>query len=363
MARLLLFALAARGQSEDDSMAFIQTASKSYTFTAPEELDEPETLFHRYDEDKSGSLTLTELTTFLKSTWMPAVTPPQVRKIMRKSDADTDFALNITEFIGCASEPAACDMEVPESVLALRESKAAAAVDVLPTLGGKPDVPLSDFVSEETAASPKSVQVERCTASDRQVLKTQGMDLKGEATTPVDGLHFQTVQIRGATVKTLLLPQQCMGSLRHMGRIDKTAHAQCLQDALRITLPCARCNTDFLHSVVHACASACTPSMNSAACVACSKPLKLLECVEGKSRFNELGLTEQDIVAEAAPEGVEVLGGDTATGELILKAKVSEEAEAPPAEPEAADVEEELPAEPVADEEEEVPMDAGGDDA
>mmetsp|Transcript_91661 Transcript_91661/g.268271 ORF Transcript_91661/g.268271 Transcript_91661/m.268271 type:complete len:446 (+) Transcript_91661:78-1415(+) len=346
-------ALEARGQRppEDDSMAFIQTAQLAMGRRQASE--DPEAVFRQFDADASGSMSMKELLAFLKSEWMPDVTPAQARKIMRKSDADTDFNLDMNEFIGCAADPVACNAELPESVIATRAAKEMARDGRAGKSSSGPsssssgssaqssldlDLSVSDFLPDEWTMAlkkQKQTQVERCTSFDRGILKKHGLHLQSKdpaedgQSTPasLDPQREQMLQIRGSWVKTILMPDTCKDALKHAGRIDRPRHAQCMQDALNLTIPCARCNTNFLYNMVHNCASACTPSMNSPTCVECTKPLKLLECVEGKTRLGELQLSAEEIVGEKEAEGIEgkVVGGDTPTGELIIEAKPPEE--------------------------------------
>eukprot|EP00408_Alexandrium_pacificum_P020172 CAMPEP_0171183228 /NCGR_PEP_ID=MMETSP0790-20130122/15172_1 /TAXON_ID=2925 /ORGANISM="Alexandrium catenella, Strain OF101" /LENGTH=420 /DNA_ID=CAMNT_0011648201 /DNA_START=84 /DNA_END=1342 /DNA_ORIENTATION=+ len=311
------------GPAEDDSTAFIQMAQMSLgRRQASEDFEE---VFRSFDADKSGTLNMVELSAYLKRQSASA-TPAQARKIMRRSDMNADFALNLDEFLGCASDVAACESDTPQAAQQDKASEGASILAGPSNLG----LEVTDFLPDEWASALRPAQVERCTDRDRIIMTNHGLALdldKEQGAQPeFDATKTQMLQIKGTWVQTLMLPDACKDQLSHAGKVDRPKHAQCLQDSLNITLPCARCNTNFFYNMVHNCATACTPSMNAKACVECTRPGKLLECVEGKARWAELELASGDIQGE--PEGeseMKVVGADTPTGELILVKRETEE--------------------------------------
>lgn len=311
-----------------------------------------EELFRVFDADKSSSLDMGELSAYLKHHWSAGATPAQARKIMRRSDTNADFSLNLDEFLGCASDVAACESESPQIAQPTKASEEAAAAHASPSSLGL-DISLTDFLPDEWASALRPGQVERCTERDRVIMRGQGLTMNKEdaASEPeLDPTHTQTLQVKGTWVQTLLMPTTCRDNFAHAGRVDRPKHAQCLQDSLNITLPCARCNTNFFYNMVHNCANACTPSMNSKACVECTRPEKLMECVEGKARFAEMELAAGDFQGDAEEGGDHVvLGGDTITGELILVQKQPAEVKVKDAD--AGTEGEEVTEEPVEEEE------------
>jgi len=307
-------------------------------------VEDVEKLFRSFDADRSGSLSMAELTAYLRSRWSKDTTPAQARKIMRKSDRNIDWLVNLDEFLGCASDPVACENPtVPHSAPA--QEAGAGKFGGAATL--KQEL-LANAIPDQPSEEMRPSQVERCSKADRSILRRHGLDIESQEASsrgassrpPLDPVHGQAVQVRGSWVQTLIMPDSCRNPLAHVGSIDQDGHAQCLQESLKITMSCGQCHANYLHNMVHNCASACMPSMRSPSCLKCSQPLKLLECVVGQGRVVEMNLTSADIAGERDEGGdMVVVGADTLTGELILRDRKSEEARA-----EADKLTQELPA-------------------
>jgi len=284
--------LAADGMpAEDDATMLIQVTQVSMGVGHRHTVDTDfEELFRNFDEDKNGSLNMVELSAYLKKHYSQTATPAQARKIMRRSDMNADFSLDLDEFLGCASDVTACETSSPQlPKAATKTAVEASSVQALSNGLSSLDLSLTDFLPDEWSSALKQTQVERCTERDRDIMKGEGLSVDGQegAGKPdIDSALTQLVQIRGTWVTTLLMPESCRAGFAHAGRVDRPKHAACLQESLNITHPCARCNTNFFYNMVHNCAVACSASMSSKPCVDCTRPEKLLECVEGKGRWS-----------------------------------------------------------------------------
>mmetsp|Transcript_90827 Transcript_90827/g.293897 ORF Transcript_90827/g.293897 Transcript_90827/m.293897 type:complete len:387 (+) Transcript_90827:67-1227(+) len=243
-------------------------------------------LFEEYDLDSSGTLQPEELAAFLKS--RTNVTPAQVNKVMRKSDKDIDWAVNFQEFLGCVVNPTCNDLLYVSDAHRLGVNRSLAKPD---------DEPYQHpaRVSERVDREPLYAHAE-CTDADREALKpvglvTEGQEAASGTTMPaMDPVHAQTVQIRNVWTQTLIMSPLCKEALVRVGLYNRMGHATCLSQSLSISLPCAKCNADYLYNMVHNCSAPCETSLNSRGCIECTQPLKLLECVYGAAKFAELGL-------------------------------------------------------------------------
>mmetsp|Transcript_5602 Transcript_5602/g.13059 ORF Transcript_5602/g.13059 Transcript_5602/m.13059 type:complete len:472 (+) Transcript_5602:90-1505(+) len=292
-----------------------------------EEKDEgaenPQELFRQFDADSSGDLRFSELTEFLRVHWTASVTPAQVRKIIRKSDTDVNWAVSYREFLGCARRPAACDAALPRSLQHPSLEPVAeferqqedtpnarlSATGPAAPLGALADSGLTGMVLPKWPKT-KTPEAKECSDVDREILRAQGLRVWGQegvvANTDaalVDHLRMQTLHIGGAWAHTLLLPGACQNVVAHGADLDRGAYADCLQETLNLTVPCGKCQADYLQSMVHNCADTCTHNLNSDACVDCAEPLTLVECIEGLERFEEFDLASLEIKGAPLPAG------------------------------------------------------------